>query len=301
MEGKDRTPVGNKTRTKTKPLDIRFQRQLDENESVLRERIKTGDLIWFSLPNVNDNLAIRQLYQHPLGELRLDLYAPDARKSLAQFRLALIKVYVIAGQARYLSKPTSKQIKAARTALTQFTRGIEKLDQVNPVSQTGLHLAVAGSSVDDVLGESQVNDFASICRNIRMEVAPQALALKNAISAETAKQTKSGERPKRLRTLVEVFCPTGGSQPGDCRRRLSMPIGAMMMRLRSSMAAAGKFLQLAVALFCEIDVFAHTEVEGAVTDVHEARRKRAQSGSDVEDWLRARPVLGFSTVLSTHP
>ena len=150
---------------------------------------------------------------------------------------------------------------------------------MNPVSQTGLHLAVAGSSVDDVLGESEVNDFASICRNIRMEVAPQALALKNAISAETAKQTKSGERPKRLNTASRLS-PTGGSQPGDRWRRLSMPIGAMMMRLRSSMAAA-ESLQLAVALFCEIDVFAHTEVEGAVTNVHEARLKRAQSGSDV--------------------
>ena len=276
--------MGRRSKTKRgqkrKPAHIRFQRQLDENESVLLERIGTGNSIWFSLPNVNDNLAIRQLYQHPLGELRLDLYAPDARKSLAQFRLALIKVYVIAGQARYLSKPTSKQIKAARTALTQFTRGIEKLDQVNPVSQTGLHLAVAGSSVDDVLGESEVNDFASICRNIRMEVAPHALALKNAISAETAKQTKSGERPKRLRTLVEALAnwwqSTGGSlAPTVDANRRDDDAPAVVHGRR------GRFLQLAVALFCEIDVFAHTEVEGAVTNVHEARLKRAQSGSDV--------------------
>ena len=274
--------MGRRSKTKRgqkrKPAHIRFQRQLDENESVLLERIGTGDSIWFSLPNVNDNLAIRQLYQHPLGELRLDLYAPDALKSLAQFRLALIKVYVIAGQARYLSKPTSKQIKAARTALTQFTRGIEKLDQVNPVSQTGLQLAVAGGSVDDVLGESEVNDFASICRNIRMEVAPHALALKNAISAETAKQTKSGERPKRLRTLVEALAnwwqSTGGSlAPTVDANRRDGDAPAVVHGRR------GRVLQLAVALFCEIDVFAHTEVEGAVTNVYEARLKRAQSGS----------------------
>jgi hypothetical protein len=262
---------------KRKPADNRFERQLEENESAILDRIGTGGSILPSQPNASDNLAIQQLYQHPLGELRLDLFALDALKSLAQFRFALIKVYVIAGQARYLSKPTSKQIKAARTALTQFTRGIEKLDQVNPVSQRGLQLAVAGSSVDDVLGESEVNDFASICRNIRMEVAPHALALKNAISAETAKQTRSGERQKRLRTLVEALAnwwrSTGGSLAPtvDATRRDE---GAAVVHGRR-----GEFLELAVALFCEIDVFAHTEVEGAVTNVYEARLKRAQSGS----------------------
>ena len=233
--------MGRRSKTKRgqkrKPAHIRFQRKLDENESVLLERIGTGDSIWFSLPNVNDNLAIRQLYQHPLGELRLDLYAPDALKSLAQFRLALIKVYVIAGQARYLSKPTSKQIKAARTALTQFTRGIEKLDQVNPVSQTGLQLAVAGSSVDDVLGESEVNDFASICRNIRMEVAPQLWLLKMRLVQRRLNKLSLASARSDLEHSSRLS-PTGGSQPGDRWRRLSMPIGAMVMRLRSSMAAA---------------------------------------------------------------
>jgi len=252
-----------------KPASNPVKHQLDQNQSTILERIGKGGRLPPISQNANDNLVIQRLYQHPLGELRLDLLIPDAPQSLAEFRLALINVYVMAAQARYLSKPTSKQLQAARTALTQFTSGVEKLDQVSPVRQRGLRLALAGSPVDDVLGASEVNNFASICRNIRTEVAPHALALKAAISAETAKETKSGERQKRLRTVVEALAnwwqSTGGSLAPtvDASRRDDAPAVVH--------GRYGEFLDLAVELLCHVDVFKHTEVESAVTNVHEAR------------------------------
>jgi len=266
-----------KRRQRRNPASNRIQRQFDENDSHILKLIGTGVRIPPVLQNANDNLVMQQLVEQPLGELRVDLFAPDSLQSLPEFRYALVKVYVIAAQARYLSKPTTKQLNAARTALSQFTRGVEKLDQINPVGQRGLELAVAGSPLDDVLGQSEVNRFTSVCRNVRMEVAPHALALKNAITAEMARPTKSGERQKRLRTLVEVLANWWQSVVGS----LAPTVDA---NRRDDAAAVvhgrrGAFLELAVELLCHVDVFKRTEVEAAVTNVYEVRLARARSAS----------------------
>jgi hypothetical protein len=156
-------------------------------------------------------------------------------------------------------------------------RAVTKLDQVSPVEQRGLQLAVAGSPMDDIIGERELNEFASACRIIRMEVAPHALALLEAIKTEKARQTKSGERQKRLRTLVEALADwwqsVGGSLAPivDASRRDD---GPAVVHGRH-----GDFLKLAVKLFCYVDEFAHTEVEAAVTNVYEARLKVAPSRS----------------------
>lgn len=273
--------MGRRSKTKRgqkrKPAHIRFQRQLDEGERVALDRIGTGDSVMPSLPNANDNIAIQQLYRNPLGQLPLDLHAPDAVESLAEFRLALINVYYKAAEARYLGKPTKAQLTKAGAALSQLNSAILKLDKVGPVGQRGLHLAVAGSPIDDTLGILEVNQFATTCRKIRMNVAPHALALDNAIKTERASQTRSGERRKRLRTLVEVLADWWRSLGGslaptvDASRRDGAPAVVHGRK--------GDFLQLAVKLFCYVDVFAHTEVEAAVTNVYEGRLKAAQSSS----------------------
>ena len=110
-----------------------------------------------------------------------------------------------------------------------------------------------------------------------MEVAPHALALREAIETEKTKQAKSGERQKRLRTLVEALADwwqsTGASLAPivKANRRDGEPAVVH--------GRHGDFLQLSVELFCYVAVFAHTEVEAAVTNVYEARLKPAQSHS----------------------
>ena len=255
-----------------KPAHSRFRSQLDDSH--ILERIGTGRSRMPSQPNANDNLAIQQLYKRPVGELLVDRFAPHASKPVPAFRLAQIEVYTKAAQARYLSKATKGQLKSASTALSQLTRAVAKLDQVSPGGQGGLQLAVAGSPVDDISGERELNEFASACRMIRMAVAPHALVLREAIKTEKARQIKSGERQKRLRTLVEALADwwqfVGGSLAPtvDASRRDDKPAVVH--------GRHGDFLQLAVELFCHVDVFAHTEVVAAVTNVHEARLQTAR-------------------------
>jgi hypothetical protein len=247
------------------------------NDSSILERIGTGRSILPSQPNASDNLAIQKLYKLPVGELPVDRFAPDAPKPVQAFRHTLINVYMKAAQARYLGKPTKGQLTAANTAQSQLTRALTKLDQVSPVGQRGLQLAVAGSPMDDMSGERELNEFASTCRKIRIEVAPHALDLREAIRTEKARQTKSGERQKRLRTLVEALADWWQSLGGslaptvDASRRDDAPA---VVHERY-----GKFLELAVALFCHVDVFKQSEVEAAVTNVYEARLNAARSRS----------------------
>jgi hypothetical protein len=146
-------------------------------------------------------------------------------------------------------------------------RAIEKLEQVSPVD--GLQLAVAGSPLDDTAGEHELNEFASVCQQIRMALAPYALNLRQTILAEQARQSRSGERQKRLRTLVESLA--------DWWQSNGRSLAPTVVANRRDGAPAvvhgrqGDFLQLAMDLFCNVDEFAHTEVEAAVTNVHEAR------------------------------
>jgi hypothetical protein len=254
-----------------------FRSQLNEQYKALLDRIGKGASILPSLPNANDNLVIGRLYRTPIGESSLDLYAPDAFKSLAEFRLALIKVYIEAAEERRSSKATKGQLKSASTALSQLTRAVEKLDQVSPVGQRGLQLAVTGSPLDDITGELELNEFATVCRNTKMSIASYASALSEAIKTEKTRQTRSGERQKRLRTLVEALADWWQSIGGSLAPTVDanrFDDGRAVVHGRR-----GDFLQLAVQLFSHVDVFAHTEVEAAVTNVYEARQSAARSRS----------------------
>jgi hypothetical protein len=102
-----------------------------------------------------------------------------------------------------------------------------------------------------------------------MDVARVGLALQSTIETEEGKATKSGERRKRLRTLVDALANWWQSAGGalastvDANRRDD---GPAVVHSRH-----GRFLTLAVAVFCKVDVFKESEVEAAVTNVHEER------------------------------
>jgi hypothetical protein len=263
-----------KRRHRRKPASSHSHRQLGEKDSAILAGIGKSNRLRPFLQNTNDNLAIQELYRRPIGELLLDPFAPG---SIPELRLALINVYIKAADMRRLSKATRGQLSSANTALSQLARAVSKLDQTSPVPQRGFQLAVFGSPLDDTTGLHELNEFASTCRQIRMAIAPYALTLRQTIDTEKAKQTRSGERRKRLRTLVDGLA--------DWWQSIGGSLAPTVVANRRDGAPAvvhgrhGDFLQLAVDLFCNVDEFAHTEVEAAVTNVHEARLTRTRSGS----------------------
>jgi hypothetical protein len=220
-------------------------------------------------PNVNDSLVIQKLITRTAGLLAVDSLVLNPQQSVPELRLALVNVYLKAATQRQLSKATKSQLKNAKSALSQWTQVLKSLERVSTDGRDGLRMLLEGPPLDDNKGERELNEFASVCWQIRMDATPLFMALQSAINTEENKQTNVGERPKRLRTLVEALADwwqsTGGTLAPtvDANRRDD---GPAVVHGRH-----GPFLTLAVALFCEVDVFEESEVVSAVTNVHEKR------------------------------
>ena len=103
-----------------------------------------------------------------------------------------------------------------------------------------------------------------------MDITWGLIALQSVITAEIKKPTKVGERHKRLRTLVDTLASWWLAEGG---RSLAPLVKANRRDGDRAIVhgRSGRFLNLAIALFCGADVFKETEVEAAVTNVHEAR------------------------------
>jgi hypothetical protein len=222
------------------------------------------------LPNTHDQLAISKLRSTPIGELAADRLVRSDARMVPVFRQALVDVYFRAAKTRELGKATRRQVSNAKSALTQLMRAVEHLERVTSDGRDGLRMLLEGSHLDDEKGERELNQLASTCWGIRMDVVRSELALQSAISAEAKKQTKSGERRKRLRTLVDALADWWLSAGG---RSLAPYVEASRRDGDSAIVhgRSGKFLSLAIALFCSMDHFKRSEVEAAVTNVHEAR------------------------------
>jgi hypothetical protein len=217
--------------------------------------------------NVKDSLVIQKLTTIAAGELAVDSLVLSPQQPVSELRLGLIKVYLKAAKERQLSKATKSQLKNAKGALFQLEQALKNLAKASTVE--GLRMLLEGPPFDDEKGEQELNEFASACWKIKMDVSQPCSALQSAIKTEENKQATAGERRKRLRTLVEALADwwqsTGGSLAStvDASRRDS---GPAVVHGRH-----GPFLKLAVALFCKIDVFKESEVVSAVTNVHEKR------------------------------
>ena len=103
-----------------------------------------------------------------------------------------------------------------------------------------------------------------------MDVAQSMQALQSAITTEIKKPVKAGERWKRLRTLVDTLASWWLSAGG---KSLAPYVKANRRDGERAIVHGrfGKFLSLAIALFCGVDAFKRSEVEAAVTNVHETR------------------------------
>lgn len=222
------------------------------------------------LANAHDQLAITKLRATPIGELAVDLLLANNRQLIPKFREALAQVYFRAAQTRELRKATKHQIDHARSADKHLTQALKHLEAVSTDGRDSLTRLLVGPPLDDAKGEIESNRFGKTIEGIRSDISWSMLALQSAIDAEVTKPGKSGERSKRLRTVIEALASwwlLGGERSiapyVSANRRDD---GPAVVHGRS-----GKFLKLAVALLCSADVFKHSEVEAAVTNVYEAQ------------------------------
>jgi hypothetical protein len=222
------------------------------------------------LPNAHDQLAVATLRSARVGELAIDRLVGNDPQMVSGLREATVEVYRNAAQIRQTRKATKVQIREARSALRSLTSAIRQLERVSTDGRDGLRMLLEGSPLDDERGEREVNGFAARCWKIRLDIAPSALELQSAIEAESEKSSATGERRKRLRTLVDSLATWwlrgGGKTLAPYVKANRRNDGPAVVHERT-----GMFLKLAVALFCGVDVFKNSEVEAAVTNVHEHR------------------------------
>ena len=131
-------------------------------------------------------------------------------------------------------------------------------------------MLLEGAPFDDEKGEREVNEFVGNCWTIRLGIMPNVAAPESSIAAETQKLGAAGERQKRLRSLVGALASWwlagGGKSLAPYVRAKRRDGDRAVVHGRS-----GRFMSLAIALLCDVDVFKNSEVEAAVTNVHEAR------------------------------
>lgn len=222
------------------------------------------------LPNAHDQFAIDKLRSSPAGELATDHLVQNNPEMVSVLRNALVEVYFRAAKTRGLNRATKRQIGSAKSALTQLMRAVERLETVTSDGRDGLHMLLEASPLDDEKGEREINQLASSCWRVRLDVTRSMLALESAINTEAQKPIKAGERRKRLRTLVDALASWwlsgGGKSLAPYVKANRRDDDRAIVHGRT-----GRFLSLAIAVFCDVDVFKGSEVEAAVTNVHEAR------------------------------
>jgi hypothetical protein len=242
----------------------------------------TPKLILTNFQNLQDNCVIRQLCTTPISKLPVDGFArffckadekPNEERIVA-LRYALIRVYMDAADARSKAKATSKQLTSAGQAMSLFKKALKCLDNVAPPTQRGLQAAF-GPTLDDWPGLNESNEFHLSCSGVRLDAVPFLQRLHETIEQERYKPVRMGERKKRLRTLVEGLAnwwvSTGRSvAPYVYAKRRDNDRAVVIKR-------QGEFIEIACALFCEIDKFKESEVEAAITNVHEARLKKTKT------------------------
>ena len=154
------------------------------------------------LPNAHDQFAVVKLRSAPIGEFAIDRLVQDDPQLTPKLREALIQVYFNASQARELRKATKRQIDHAKSADKHLTQAMKHLEATRTEGRDGLSLLLAGPPLDDEKGERERNQFGATTQTIRVKIGGIRQALESAINTEVKKSTKSGERSKRLRTLV---------------------------------------------------------------------------------------------------
>ena len=234
------------------------------------------------LPNEHDNAVIRRLSTASLGSLPVDQFSRllrkdgrgDDRQTIATLRHALIQVYVSAANTRHRTRAAQGQIDLAKRALASVKAALRALGEVRPKRQRGVS-GLFGSPLDDIKGTEELNEFGSSCWQLQFDLVPIAQALDHLITAEIKKprSSKRGERKKRLRILVEELAKWWSSAT---KRSIAPYVRAKRLDPWPAIVVgrSGVFVELAQALFYEVDEFTPSEVISAITNVHESQAQK---------------------------
>jgi len=241
-----------------------------------------GPSLRFLLPNEHDNAVIRRLSTASLGSLPVDQFSRllrkdgrgDDRQTIATLRHALIQVYVSAANTRHRTRAAQGQIDLAKRALASVKAALRALGEVRPKRQRGVS-GLFGSPLDDIKGTEELNEFGSSCWQLQFDLVPIAQALDHLITAEIKKprSSKRGERKKRLRILVEELAKWWSSAT---KRSIAPYVWAKRLDNAPAIVVSrsGVFVELAQALFFEVDQFTPSEVISAITNVHESQAQK---------------------------
>lgn len=225
---------------------------------------------WVLLPNTHDQFVIEKLHSAPAGSLAVDRLVRNDPTLMRLLREALAEVYVQAAATRQMQTATRSQLRNAKSALLRLGQTLEHLEKAGSDGRDGLRMLLEGPRLDDEKGEKEQTQFAAVCWQVRLDIALPIQALEAAVAAQIEKPTVRGERKKRLRTLVDALAKWwiagGGKSIAPYVRANRRDHGRAVVHGRS-----GWFLNLAVALLCGVDVFKVSEVEAAVTNVHEGQ------------------------------
>jgi hypothetical protein len=234
------------------------------------------------LPNEHDNAVIRRLSTASLGSLPVDQFSRllrkdgrgDDRQTIATLRSMLIRVYFLAADTRHRARAAQWQIDLAQRALASVKTAVTGLGEVRPKRQRGVSGSF-GSPLDDIKGADELNEFVSSCWQLQLDLVPIAQALDHLITAEITKPRSSGrgERKKRLRILVEELAKWWSSAT---KRSIAPYVWAKRLDHAPAIVVArsGEFVELAQALFYEVDEFTPSEVISAITNVHESQAQK---------------------------
>jgi hypothetical protein len=248
-----------------------------------RNAAKTGPSLRLPLlPNEHDNAVIRRLSAASLGSLPVDQFSRllrkdgrgDDRQTIATLRRMLIRVYFSAAETRHRARAAQWQIGLAQRALASVKTAVTGLGEVRPKRQRGVS-GLFGSPLDDIKGADELNEFGSSCWQLQFDLVPIAQALEHLIKAEITKprSSKRGERKKRLRILVEELAKWWSSAT---KRSIAPYVWAKRLDHAPAIVVSrsGEFVELAQALFYEVDEFTPSEVISAITNVHESQAQK---------------------------
>ena len=234
------------------------------------------------LPNEHDNAVIRRLSTASLGSLPVDQFSRllrkdgrgDDRQTIATLRSMLIRVYFLAADTRHRARAAQWQIDLAQRALASVMTAVTGLGEVRPKRQRGVS-GLFGSPLDDIKGAEELNEFGSNCWQLQFDLVPIAQALEHLIKAEITKprSSKRGERKKRLRILVEELAKWWSSAT---KRSIAPYVWAKRLDHAPAIVVgrSGEFVELAQALFYEVDEFTPSEVISAISNVHESQAQK---------------------------
>lgn len=189
---------------------------------------------------------------------KIDALAPG---SPTRLRADIALVYVKAARARRRDIATKNQMILARQALSNLTLAHDRLLKIVPLGSRDLKAAF-GALAKDLKGLNERNEFTDVCSEILgLDLRNAISKLETALKREAAKPRRTGERKKRLRSLVEALAAWWTETYGV------KPTITPKFQGRVLVGHQGQFLDLARAIFCGLDNFNDSKVVATVQDV----------------------------------